>query len=290
MNSILARLDRQIQRRFPNAYYRFIQKPRIRFRFKAERRLSRGISLSDSTHRSLLFFTTQKCASRYVNSLLCRLAEAEGLVPIDFDAYVAMDRPPRHLSPFAPEGTRALAFQPSGYYYGPFGSWRQIPDMASYAVVLQLRDPRDVLTSLYYSTAFSHALISRKVIRRRQAAQQMSVDEYVLANSDEFLRIYRRYCDKLVNAPGVLFLKYEHMVADFSDWLTQLSTHTGLSQHRDVLDALIAEADFEVEREDKYAQRRQVTPGDHRRKLAPATIQSLNQQFKPILETLQYEI
>lgn len=290
MKAVITRLDRQLQRRFPNAYYRLIQRPRIRLRFKAERQLSRGISLTQSKHRSILFFTTQKCASRYVDQLLGRLAKAEGLVPIDFDAYVAMDKPPRHLSPFAADGTRAVAFQPAGYYYGPFGSWREIPEMDAYAVVLQLRDPRDVLTSLYYSTAFSHALINRKVIRRRQAAQQMSVDEYVLANSDEVLRIYRRYCDKLVGAPGVLFLKYEHMVADFRDWLGQLSTHVGLSHQRDILDALLAEADFEVEYEDKYSQRRQVTPGDHRRKLAPETIRTLNQQFEPILEALHYEI
>jgi hypothetical protein len=290
MKAMLTRLDRQLQQRFPNGYYNLIQKTRIRFRFQAERKLSRGISLSTSSHPSILFFTTQKCASRYVNDILTRLAREEGMQPIDFDAYVTMDRPPKPFNPFSPQGTLASAFQTLGYYYGPIGSWRDIPHMKDYAVALQLRDPRDVLTSLYYSTAFSHALINRKMIRRREIARQMSVDEYVLDNADQFLRIYQGYSEKLIGSPGVLFLKYELMVADFSTWLDQLSSYLGFSHHRETLQQIVNEADFQVSREDQFAQRRQVTPGDHLRKLEGGTVQTLNRLFGPLLKELGYEI
>jgi hypothetical protein len=40
-------------------------------------------------------------------------------------------------------------------------------------------------------------------------------------------------------------------------------------------------------KENKYAHRRQVTPGDYKRKLSHTTIASLNNTFGPILEWLK---
>jgi hypothetical protein len=44
-----------------------------------------------------------------------------------------------------------------------------------------------------------------------------------------------------------------------------------------------------VSSENAHAHKRQVVPGDHRRKLAPETIVQLNQQFGEILSLLQYD-
>lgn len=286
MKRLARRLDQAFSRRFPTAYYRLVQKPRIAFRFGPEKKLARGVQLSTSQKPSVLFFTTQKCASRYVDSILAELATGVGLIHADYDAYVAMARVPRERNPFS--GAISRSFRPAGYYYGPIGTYRQIPNMDAYQVLMQLRDPRDLLTSLYYSTAFSHALISEKVIRRRKAALALTVDEFVLNGAKEYASIFEDYCAKLLPQENVLFVKYELMVSDFPAWLKLISSHLGLDGKPEILKQIEAAAEFSVETEDKYAQRRQVTPGDHLRKLKPETIAQLTEVFKPILNSLAY--
>ncbi len=118
----------------------------------------------------------------------------------------------------------------------------------------------------------------------------MSVDEFVLAEIEEYLLIYQQYCEQLVHRSDVLFLKYEGMVTDFERWLSQLSQWVGLDGEFKALNSIRKQADFNVSNEDIYAQRRQVTPGDYLRKLRPKTIQKLNSAFKPILKDLGYDI
>ena len=212
------------------------------------------------------------------------------MVHADYDAYVSMIKVPKLKNPFSPEGTLSSAFNSHGYYYGPIGTYRGIPNLENYKIVLQLRDPRDVLTSLFFSTAYSHAIINPKLLRRREQALKMSVDEFVLAEIEEYLLIYQQYCEQLVHRSDVLFLKYEGMVTDFERWLSQLSQWVGLDGEFKALNSIRKQADFNVSNEDIYAQRRQVTPGDYLRKLRPKTIQKLNSAFKPILKDLGYDI
>jgi hypothetical protein len=284
-----SRLERWVSSRFPNAYYQLVQRPRTYFRFATERKLVLGASLSQSQQRSIIFFTTQKCASRYVSRVIAALASSAGLVHADYDAYVSMVRPPKESNPFQAKGALHTAFSPQGYYYGPLGTFRNIPDLGKYAIFLQLRDPRDVLTSLYFSTRYSHALISPKVIRRRKQSLSISIDEFVLKGVDEYVPIYEQYCQQLISRRDVLFLKYEDMVADFPGWVARLSLHLGLSEQTAALDRILQQADFSVRSEDEHSQRRQVTPGDHQRKLQPETVEGLTTSFKSVLNVLGYK-
>jgi hypothetical protein len=288
MKRIRSGLDRAFRTRFPKLYYQVVQRPKLHFQFQTEKRLISGEKLSNSANPSILFFTTQKCASRYVSRVIAALAEHEDMVRADYDAFNAMLRPSLEQNPFAQNGAIQVAFQPNGYYYGPIGTYRSIPGVKAYKTVLQLRDPRDVLTSLYFSTAFSHALISEKVIRRREEAQQMTIDDFVLMETKEYVPIYQEYVDFLLDKPNVLFLKYEDMVGGFEEWLAELIGHIGISADPALLNQLRKEADFSVTSEDPYSQRRQVTPGDHKRKLKPETITELDRLFNPILKRLKY--
>ncbi len=288
MKNFTSRIERVLSSRFPVFYYSLIQKPRFWFRFRTERKLVRGALLSQTSRPSVIFFTTQKCASQYVSEVITELAEPAGLVHANYDAYVTMTRVPGYLNPYSANGSMHKAFRPKGYYYGPIGSYRLIERLDAYKAVLQLRDPRDVLTSLYYSTVYSHAVISPKLIRRRKEAAQMDVDEFVLHSIGEYLSIYEIYCKQLLNQKNLLFLKYETMVGEFDSWLNQLATHIGLEDQEKAFNNIRRQADFSVNNEDKYAQRRQVAPGDHRRKLQANTIGQLNDAFKEVLSQLDY--
>lgn len=212
------------------------------------------------------------------------------MVHADYDAYVAMVKVDVKKNPFSPNGSVYTAFKSTGYYYGPIGTFRSIPNMEKYKVLLQLRDPRDVLTSLYFSTVYSHAVISPKLIRRRQEAKHLDVDDFVLLAAEEYLPIYQTYCKQLLANKNMLFVKYEKMVEDFDGWLQNVAEHLNLDNEVDALAEIKRKANFSVPSEDKFAQRRQVTPGDHQRKLRAQTIETLNKNFSSILRQLGYPV
>jgi len=247
----------------------------------------KGVNVSASDHRSVVLFTAHKCASVYVSGILKRLAEDAGMTHINFAYYFTVTNQSKEEL-FSDPSFLHTSFRKRGYYYGPFRWFLRIPDLEEYAVLLVLRDPRDVLTSHYYSIAYSHPIGHRRLLLARREARRMTVDEYVLHMSQPFRKTYETYCSELLGKPNVLFLKYEDMVADFEPWLRRAAEHVGLDGNELLLRRIIGEADFEVKGDDVYSHKRQVKPGDHRRKLKRETIEILNVEFHGVLERLGY--
>ena len=191
-----------------------------------------------------------------------------------------------------------VPYRPVGYFYGPFRSFnRGIPNLEDYKIFLMLRDPRDVIVSSYYSI-YSHVTpllegkrAHRLRMNRRKKTLEQTVDEFAInkleANS-RFLDRYKEYHRELMGKPNVLFLKYEDMVGDFSAWLDRLTGFLELDLGREFIAGLKAGAEFKVSKEDVYKHKRQVTPGDHRRKLKPETIEILNAKTREIRQFFGY--
>jgi hypothetical protein len=133
--------------------------------------------------------------------------------------------------------------------------------------------------------------------------QAEGVDAYVLAKAPSVLRLYRQICNTLAARPNVTLLRYEDMVSRYDVWLADFLT--GLTRacspgDRPALQAQLekihADAyarhrnDFQVDHENVMSHKRQVLPGDHRRKLAPATIERLNAEFCEVLAQLSYAV
>ena len=85
-------------------------------------------------------------------------------------------------------------------------------------------------------------------------------------------------------------MTYEQLVLDFSSWLDRLSEIWGLTFSRRLRNRLIRMASFDVKNEDIYSHKRQVLPGDHRRKLQPETVREVSELFRPVLEPLGYSV
>jgi AraC-like DNA-binding protein len=287
MRTIAHRIGQRLRRSHPSLYISLVQRPAARLGFKDERALMKGTHSSNSDHKSCVLFTVHRGASTYVSKVLNMLAEDCGMTSVNFASYFALSGEPRDRL-FSNETALRRAFGTRGYFYGPFRWFHDIPAMESYAVLLVLRDPRDVMTSHYYSTAYSHALLNHGMIERRKTALRVSVDEYVLRERSWFKGIYEEYCQKLLGKPNVLFLKYEDMVADFEPWLRTAAKHLGFESNERLLRRILEESDFRGGQEDAFSHRRQVTPGDHRRKLLPETVEILTADFRNVLEQLGY--
>jgi hypothetical protein len=79
------------------------------------------------------------------------------------------------------------------------------------------------------------------------------------------------------------------MVDDFPAWFDDLVEYCDLESSHPLKEVILREADeARHTKEDIYRHRRQVTPGDHKRKLQPETIAILNSTFSDILKGFGY--
>src|SRR5690606_7846671 len=96
--------------------------------------------------QSVLYFTTWKCGSVITNQIFQCLCSHLKLRPVDFQTYIEynIDQPYQRLrDPFF----LSNCFPARGYFFGPLKFFINIPNLEQYRVIVQLRDPRDLLTS-----------------------------------------------------------------------------------------------------------------------------------------------
>lgn len=266
-----------------------------------------------SKHPSLLFFTAHKCASAYVGNMLWHIAASQSIFSIDLDGFAInqahrtdVDRQALRFSSYGRKDDAELSldeqrafqsfFKTRGFFYGPFRHpvlAERLTDLDHFKILLLLRDPRDVLTSWYYSIAFSHVPPGNpdrlpEFEKKRNDALHMSIDDFVLKHVQGWGSRFRRTCQVLLPLPNVCLVKYEDMVENFDNWLDQVLSWWELRLDQNTRQTILRDADFQVDREDVHAHKRQVTPGDHRRKLKPQTIQRLDDELGDVLDILGY--
>lgn len=178
-------------------------------------------------------------------------------------------------------------------------------------IFLHLRDPRDVLTSMFFSYCFMHrGPVEGNTGIRKQVAEA-GIDKFVLEMSGaEFGRYegdygtggnykehignvverYERYVREIVARPNALLISYEEMVLNFPSWLRKLVARFELPNEEETYAFVAARHAEEVKpsEENVWQHKRKVTPGDYREKLQPITIAELNQRFGRVLDILGY--
>lgn len=266
---------------------------RIRLLFNRNKHFSRyfheillenGIYRPMSDDPSILFFTVHRCASTFLTSVFDQILP-ERMIHINFDSYFSVVNNDKYKLYQSPEFL-SDAFQSKGYFYGPFRNYVPVSNLSRFKIILILRDPRDVLTSHYYSAAFSHPEINDKLILGREKALRLTVDEYVIAKSAEFRITYEHYLQHLKGRENVQLIRYEDMITDYPGFLNALSSVLSIDQK--IKDQLIKEDPFKVAEEDKFSHKRKVKAGDYLDKLKPETIEILNSEFKSIIKELGY--
>lgn len=284
-------IEKFMKLRLPLIYHRLIFLPKIKRRMqKEDQALKYGTSFSDSPHSSIFFFSIQKCATQYVGDLVQHLCEEAGMARLRFDGYMVSIPNGYDLNPYIDSDRAAMVFKATAHMYSA-GTYRQVPNIDQYLVVLHLRDPRDALTSLYFSTAYSHQIVSEKIIERRATALEQGIDQYVLEQAKVYQRAYSDYLKYLHAKEFVHFSRYEDMILDFDHWLETLIKVLDLEDSTIAIENIIRKhKEQKPASGDVFAQRRTVTPGDHKDKLQPETIQALNEMFKDILPAFGYNV
>jgi hypothetical protein len=169
-----------------------------------------------------------------------------------------------------------------------------LPHLDQFRAVLLLRDPRDCLTSLFFSIVYSHRPPGDPekqpaFFEYRDQVRDMGIDRFVLANGPDWFARYQQFCNALEKHDNVHLLTYEQLVLEFPSWIDRVLEIWGLEVDIRVRRKLMRMGRFDVAQEDVHAHKRQVQPGDHRRKLKPETIEEITEMFRPALVPLGYE-
>ena len=272
----------------------------INYIYRIERALIAGTYRPTTKHRSIIHYTVNKSASQYVKSILCECARACRLTPVRFSDYAFNSNFPFLDKVDLPdfENYRAL-FQPYGYVYTPFGGvLRGIEDLENYAVVLMVRDPRDILVSEYYSIAFSHsrpAKNSNKDARftaRRTYARGVDINEYVRNRCTTVASVFDDYRKYLLDPyKHVHITKYEKMISDFRCWLRELVDYCELPVDPLLFEKLVQNQSKKAPTKERPThQKRSGKSGDYQRKLDKETIAYINDVLAVNLRYFKYSI
>ena len=235
--------------------------------------------------QSIIFFTVHKSASTFIKNSIIGLVNGK-LIPVNLPGYLP---PKKHKLYFNDTKKMEKVLLEQGFFYGAFRDYYNFSNLDKFKVLLVLRDPRDVLTSMYFTVLYNHPIGRKEVIDKRKEFEKFTIDEFVLDQAYEFKKKYGAYSKYLLNRSNVLFLKYEDMITDFPAWLSRLSDFLEVD-NPDYIDNLIKKTSFKVKKEDKNSFIRNIQSGDHKNKLQPETIGKLNEIFKDDLIEMGYAL
>lgn len=278
-----------IKDRFPTLSLYYYVKPRsfLYWRTQPIHQLYKGSLQGKTNKKSALFFTVHKSASTFFNWYLKELAAETGHIYVDVNGYFGTQGPKGLIAQQQPEFINKV-FRKTGFIYGPLRNYIPVTHIEDYPVVLVLRDPRDVLTSQYFSIKNSHPMVTPELIARRKKALQSTIDEHVLSQADRFVKTYTEYLDNIYGKKNVLFIKYEELIVNFKTCLQRINVHCGLGLTEEQINKLDKSDSFKKKTEDQYTHIRKISSGDHKEKLKPETIEVLNKKFDGVLKRLNY--
>jgi hypothetical protein len=268
--------------------YKYFYKPVSRLAmFSIEKRLLNNKQVESSNLKSILFFTTYKCASSFAGEIINELTVDAGYKHVDFDSYFY------HLEKDTDREYKKLfsknAFRAGGFIYGPMRHYQPIPSIDQYKILLILRDPRDVLVSHYYSAKYSHEISTTKMRNKRKKAKNQNIDEFVLDRVDEFINIYDQYKNNILHLKGVMFVRYEDMISNPKDFIIKLYEILNINIDNEYINQIVKDRMTMPKKEQKYSHRRSGKSGQYLDKLRPETVKIINSKLENVINTFGFD-
>jgi hypothetical protein len=235
--------------------------------------------INNSPATSIIFFTSWKCGSVVSDRLLKELAKLLNLRAVDYQTYLEYNVPNPHERLQNVNFLRTAFFR-KGFFFGPLKYFIKIPSLENYKVIVQLREPKDLLTSMYFSFAYSHPEIHEAGRKIKKEFLESDINTMALKYGPQyFAHSFKPYMDLLQSNERFLFVKYEEMVTNFDSWLTKICVYLDVNLSDDERGRIYKLADFKVENENIYSHKRSVNPGNYRKHLSAGTIKELNKIF-----------
>jgi len=136
--------------------------------------------------------------------------------------------------------------------YITYQNFAAIPKPEAYRAIFIMRDPRDILISWYFSTAYSHPIVSKedKMAQNRRSLQESTLEEGLLYGI-EFLNerglfvALESWINTDTHDPNVLLVRYEDIVGtDFERFFRRIFEHCNVALPDKAFKALLNDYSF----------------------------------------------
>lgn len=244
-----------------------------------------------SRKQSVIYITFHKCATTFFASQV--LPGFKGRINVDYQLL--------HYRENSNFNVRIRRF---GYVYGPVRILDELhptyeitnrilrkANLRGRKIIFLIRDPRDILVSMYYSFGFSHGFspdpeIKAYQVKRRQKIQEMTIDEYAIQTAPELKEKFDLLQALMQWAPDKILLKYEDMIENFAYFYNQL---VGFVQLNDGVEEIMFKQTRPREVEQQLQHKRKGKPGDYKEKLQLITINKINKILADPLKNFCYQ-
>ena len=155
--------------------------------FKKGKDIHPSVKTDTSSEQSIVFISLHKCATTFFTNTVFQ--ELQGLKLVDYQSYEYTHeadlsiKPTIHSHGYLYAVLRMYDREHPGYKLT--NELLKISNLKKVKTIFWIRDPRDILVSLYFSFGFSHTLSPNSAIQvhqleRREKIQKMDLDTYVL--------------------------------------------------------------------------------------------------------------
>lgn len=256
----------------------------------------KGRMPAQSDFSPVFAFSIHKAGSTLMHQMINDVCQLAGIPAVTIPDILFLEG---YMDTWQADERLAELIQPGRVYYG----FRFLPSfLASENVrlcekksVLLVRDPRDALVSEYFSFGgkyVSHQQPEKNVenfIKNIMKTADLDIDAYVLQSADVHFSKLLEYKNGL-DFNNVLLRRYEEIFFDKESFLRDIFTHFELAVDGQIIKKVAKNHDVRPQKEDPSKHIRKATPGDHREKLKPETIDKLNTVFSDICKEYGYDL
>ncbi|MBE9126889.1 MULTISPECIES: sulfotransferase domain-containing protein [unclassified Coleofasciculus] len=245
--------------------------------------------------RSVIFYTTHKCASIFVKRLFDLIWKNSKYEFVDYGGTIFGAGDKLNVgSPYEVflEQAYSELYSLHGKVYGPQRRYLDFPGRNNFNHIFFLRDPRDVLVSSYFSS-FTHAepfnSIERDVFTlHRKNVKEKGIDTYVLDEAEEWiLPLYKQYKELRETSKSYIYLKYDLFSENTPEFIKKISEFLDLHPSSKSIDLLTREAS-PVQNVEVLKHKRSGKSGQYLEKLHPNTVKKLNHILSEALSEWEF--
>lgn len=240
---------------------------------------------------SFFLFSLPKAGSTLLMHVMADVCTSLNIPTVDLPTKVfSLGMQPAELT-----GDINSLWRSSGYAYIGFRSF--LPpmhfDFSATKNILLVRDPRDMLVSLYFSMKYSHVVPEveegeHPIRKQRAVLNDVDVNQAVLNMAPAYRKYFKDYFENLPTATTRVY-RYEDVIFKKKEWLEDMLDFLGLELHESKIKAIADKYDIRPDREDPQKHVRQVTPGNYKTHLSQATIDKLDDLFGPVMHYFYYD-
>lgn len=258
-----------------------------------ERVIGAKNSLSKPT--SVLFFTSHKCASSFVDNCLDLVLKNSQYRLINYASAIWRlgnsinikneNEDPlgnnESLKLFLEQASDSLFFQ-KGEIYAPLRVPVDFPTRSGFKHIFFLRDPRDVLVSAYYSRVYSHKLpinntSKKKYQEKRRLTLEKGIDQHAVEAAQKWLiPLYGQYKEFLESSDSYLYITYDDFKNDPKQFVQTIMNFLNVQISKSELNYLSKQASPVQKEVDINKHKRSGKSQQYLKELKPETIDSLN--------------